>query len=165
MWAADDAKYTSGTNAPPAESAATGDGSPGRSTADPATVTFDKAKPELEKLSGRHSPFSGKATTTAKFSEPGDYVLHVTANDFLGRRRRRRGVLLDDRDGESVGYTLAIATKTRKHETVRYGITFMVSCFRGSARPFRRVLSGELHGRGSTTTMLIAIDERPSLRY
>ncbi len=29
-------------------------------------------------------PFRGKATTTARFSEPGDYVLHVTANDYSG---------------------------------------------------------------------------------
>jgi hypothetical protein len=29
-------------------------------------------------------PFSGKATTMAKFSEPGDYVLHITAMDYSG---------------------------------------------------------------------------------
>ena len=30
------------------------------------------------------APFSGKATTNVKFSEPGEYVLHVTANDYSG---------------------------------------------------------------------------------
>jgi hypothetical protein len=28
--------------------------------------------------------YRGKGTTTAKFSEPGEYILHVTANDFTG---------------------------------------------------------------------------------
>jgi hypothetical protein len=28
--------------------------------------------------------FSGKATTNVKFGEPGDYVLHVTVNDYSG---------------------------------------------------------------------------------
>ena len=31
-----------------------------------------------------NEPFSGKATTTARFSEPGEYVLHVIANDYSG---------------------------------------------------------------------------------
>ena len=50
-------------------------------------MTFDKAKPAVEKLpagEGATVPFSGKATTTVKFGEPGDYVLHVTANDYSG---------------------------------------------------------------------------------
>lgn len=29
-------------------------------------------------------PFSGKASTTATFDEPGEYMLHVTANDYSG---------------------------------------------------------------------------------
>jgi len=28
--------------------------------------------------------FRGKSSTTAIFSEPGDYVLHIVANDFSG---------------------------------------------------------------------------------
>jgi len=47
-------------------------------------VTFDNAKPEMEKLPGGGAPFSGKATTNVTFSEPGEYVLHVTANDYSG---------------------------------------------------------------------------------
>jgi hypothetical protein len=53
----------------------------------PGAVTFDKAKPAVEKLpagEGATVPFSGKATTTVKFSEAGDYVLHVIANDYSG---------------------------------------------------------------------------------
>jgi hypothetical protein len=78
----DDMKFTSGTNAPPAGS---------RSPVSmrwtmyrgPGAVTFDKARPEIEKVSGA-APFNGKADATAKFSEPGDYVLHATGNDYSG---------------------------------------------------------------------------------
>ena len=42
--------------------------------------------PEMETLSGGgvDVPFTGKAAATARFSEPGEYVLHVTANDYSG---------------------------------------------------------------------------------
>ena len=52
----------------------------------PGAVTFDKAKPEVEKLPAGtdNTAFSGKATTNVKFSEPGDYVLHLTVNDYSG---------------------------------------------------------------------------------
>ena len=30
-------------------------------------------------------PYSGHATTTVKFSEPGDYVLHIQINDYSGQ--------------------------------------------------------------------------------
>jgi hypothetical protein len=49
----------------------------------PGAVTFDKPRPDLAKQSGA-APYSGKAETTAKFSEPGDYVLHLTGNDYSG---------------------------------------------------------------------------------
>jgi hypothetical protein len=49
----------------------------------PGTVKFDKAKPEVETLTGK-AAFNGKATTTVTFSQPGDYELHVTANDASG---------------------------------------------------------------------------------
>lgn len=82
LWASDDAKYTSGNNAPlrnppPAVSLIWS------KYRGPGTVTFDKNKPEFEKLQGE-AAFSGKATTTVRFSEAGDYMLHVTANDFSG---------------------------------------------------------------------------------
>jgi hypothetical protein len=47
-------------------------------------VTFDSASPKFEKLAGETSPFSGRAAVTAKFSAPGEYMLHVTANDYSG---------------------------------------------------------------------------------
>ena len=33
---------------------------------------------------GLNVPFRGKATTTVTFSQPGEYVLHVNANDYSG---------------------------------------------------------------------------------
>lgn len=83
VWADDDTKYTSGTNAPMTtpKPPVTLRWSKYRG---PGTVTFDKAQPELEKLPAGSTAFSGKAVATAKFSEPGDYILHVTANDYSG---------------------------------------------------------------------------------
>jgi hypothetical protein len=86
IWVTDDMKYTSGTNAPMTTkrppvtlvwSKYRGSG----------LVTFDKAKPAVEPLAATgnaKAAFSGKATTNVKFSEAGDYVLHVTANDYSG---------------------------------------------------------------------------------
>jgi hypothetical protein len=83
LWASDDMKYTSGTNAPPAgsRSPVTVRWSKYRG---PGAVTFDKARPELQKLPGGTAPFNAKADATAKFAEPGDYVLHITGNDYSG---------------------------------------------------------------------------------
>jgi len=82
IWASDDLKYTSGTGAPPsgARTPVTVRLSKYRG---PGTVTFDKARPEIEKLPGG-APFNGKATVNATFGEPGDYVLHVVGNDYSG---------------------------------------------------------------------------------
>lgn len=82
-WAADDMKYTNGTSAPLSGNrpAVTMRWSKYRG---PGAVTFDKARPTLEKLPAGSSPFSGKSTATAKFAQPGDYVLHVTVNDYSG---------------------------------------------------------------------------------
>lgn len=44
----------------------------------PGTVKFDNAKPAIDKADG------GRATTTATFSAPGDYILRVQANDQSG---------------------------------------------------------------------------------
>ena len=86
VWLADDLKYTSGTSAPPsaARQPVTVSFSKYRG---PGGVTFDKAKPAPEKLAaseGAGGAYNGKATTTAKFSEPGDYLIHVIANDYSG---------------------------------------------------------------------------------
>jgi hypothetical protein len=83
IFAADDMKFTSGTNAPMSTPRP-----PVTLTVSkyrgPGTVTMAKPKPAVEKLSERAGAFSGKATATVTFSEPGEYVLHVIANDFSG---------------------------------------------------------------------------------
>jgi hypothetical protein len=85
IWADDDAKYTNNSSAPMRGSRApvTINWTKYRG---PGTVTFDKARPTLENLKGGavNVPYSGKGTTNAKFSEPGEYVLQVTANDYSG---------------------------------------------------------------------------------
>jgi len=93
LWATDDMKYTNGTSAPLTRErpAVTVRWSKYRG---PGTVTFDKARPDFEKLSQAEGMYSGHATTNATFSEAGDYVLHVTANDYSGDGgggRRRAG--------------------------------------------------------------------------
>lgn len=83
VWASDDAKYSSGSNAPQRNppppvilhwSKYRG----------PGTVTFDKTPPVFEKTDGS-AVFNGKATVVAKFSQPGEYLLHVDAEDLSGR--------------------------------------------------------------------------------
>jgi len=86
IWVTDDMKYTSGTNAPmtTARPPVTLVWSKYRG---PGPVTFDKARPVVEQLvatGNANAAFSGKATTNVKFSEAGEYVLHVTANDYSG---------------------------------------------------------------------------------
>ena len=83
VWAADDAKTFQGGKAP--------DTPPVTVTwskfRGPGAVTFANNKPAVEQAAGKWKPtpaFSGKATTTATFSEPGDYVLRVVANDWSG---------------------------------------------------------------------------------
>ena len=83
LWVADDAKTFQGGKAP--------DTPPVTVTwskyRGPGTVTFSNNKPAVEETPGKWKPtpaFSGKATTTATFSEPGDYVLRVVANDWSG---------------------------------------------------------------------------------
>ncbi len=84
-WVSDDAKYSSGSNTPmkdpppPVELTWSKFRGPG-------DVTFDKANPKMEVLEGGqvNQPFRGKATTSARFGAPGEYVLHVVANDYSG---------------------------------------------------------------------------------
>ena len=55
------------------------------SIAERATVTFVQDRPPVEKTEPKGgAKFSGKSTVTAKFSQPGDYVLHVIVNDYSG---------------------------------------------------------------------------------
>jgi hypothetical protein len=82
VWASDDAKYSSGSNAPQRN--------PPPAVIlhwtkyrGPGEVTFDKRNPIFEKIDGP-AVFNGKATVNAKFSAPGEYILHVTAEDYSG---------------------------------------------------------------------------------
>lgn len=86
LWADDDAKYSSGTNAPmrnpppPVEVHWSKFRGPG-------TVTFQPTDtPKLDVLKGGKvgEPFSGKGAVTAKFSEPGDYALLAMVTDYSG---------------------------------------------------------------------------------
>jgi hypothetical protein len=85
VWVQDDAKLTTSSGAPPKNL-----GLPvtlrWSKYRGPGEVTFSNARPALEKLTGGTPgvPFSGKATTTATFSAPGDYVLHIVLNDYSG---------------------------------------------------------------------------------
>jgi hypothetical protein len=48
-------------------------------------VTFDKVRPEVEKIESKDaSALSGKATRVVTFSEPVNCLLHVVANDYSG---------------------------------------------------------------------------------
>lgn len=85
LWVADDAKTFQGSK-PPDSPPVTVTWSKFRG---PGTVTFSNSKPAVEKGPGQWKTtpapvFTGKTTTTATFSEPGEYVLHVVANDWSG---------------------------------------------------------------------------------
>jgi hypothetical protein len=85
LWANDDAKYSSGTGAP-LRAARPPVAIVLSKYRGPGTVTFDKEKPELQAITGGavNEPYSGKGMATAKFGAPGDYMIHVTANDYSG---------------------------------------------------------------------------------
>jgi esterase len=51
----------------------------------PAKVVFANTKPAVvQEAANGGTVFSGEASTTATFSQPGEYVLHVVANDWSG---------------------------------------------------------------------------------
>jgi hypothetical protein len=86
VWASDDNKYTSGTNALREKL-----GDPVRLTwakyRGPGNVTFAARNPKVQVTSGGAKladPVSGKASTTATFEKPGEYWLELTANDYSG---------------------------------------------------------------------------------
>lgn len=85
VWVSDDAKFTSSSSARPK--------SPGPPVTlywvmyrGPAPVVFSTTRPGVQKLERPGSPaaFNGTSATSATFSEPGGYVLLVTANDYSG---------------------------------------------------------------------------------
>jgi len=85
LWADDDARYTSGANTPmrKAPPPVTLTLSKYRG---PGEVTFADAHPKMETLKGGKpdEAYSGRSSTTVRFSQLGDYMLHVTANDYSG---------------------------------------------------------------------------------
>lgn len=57
----------------------------------PGTVTLANPMPSVEPAPNSEAAgtaFSGKASTTATFSEPGEYMLYVVANDWTGKGGR-----------------------------------------------------------------------------
>jgi hypothetical protein len=79
----DDARYSSGANTPMSRPrpVVTLQVTKYRGA---GTLTIREPRPAVTGITGGKpfEPFSGKATTTVVFSEPGEYMLHVTANDF-----------------------------------------------------------------------------------
>ncbi len=84
-WVSDDAKFTSSSSAKPRDAGVpvTLRWIPYRA---PGRVVINEDRPVVHKIErpGVTAPFSGTATTTVTFAEPGDYVLLVTANDYSG---------------------------------------------------------------------------------
>jgi hypothetical protein len=86
-WVADDASVIPGATRP-ASPAVTLTWSKFRGQ---GTVSFSSDKPSIEPaefVSPPGSKFRGKATTTATFSQAGEYTLHLVANDWSGEGGR-----------------------------------------------------------------------------
>ena len=87
LWIGDDAKVYPGDK-PPLQPVVTLKWSKYRG---PGTVTFANARPAVEKTDDKKvvdAVFTGRSVTTATFSDPGEYVLHVVANDWSGEGGR-----------------------------------------------------------------------------
>lgn len=87
VWVADDARLIPGASRPRTpEVVLTWSKFRG-----PGQVTFGNTKPPVKAAEFTAPPdtaFHGTAVTTATFSEPGDYILHLTANDWSGEGGR-----------------------------------------------------------------------------
>ncbi len=83
VWVSDDAKFTSSSGARPKTLGppVTLKWIPYRA---PGRVSFSNERPAVEKIEREGFAFSGTATTMATFSEPGEYIVLVTANDYSG---------------------------------------------------------------------------------
>jgi hypothetical protein len=83
LWVADDASVAPGArrpSTPPVTISLSKYRGPG-------SVTFTPERPVAEKAEFKAPPiatFTGKVTTSAAFSEPGEYILRVVANDWSG---------------------------------------------------------------------------------
>jgi hypothetical protein len=85
IWADDDAQFSSGGNGPMNESRPILVPQVSKYRG-PGTITLGTKELRFETVSGGKplKPYSGHVTTTVKFSEPGDYVLHIQINDYSG---------------------------------------------------------------------------------
>jgi hypothetical protein len=84
VWVSDDDRFTSssGARSSKAASPVTVKWTLYRG---PGAVTFSSNRPAVEKTPARNGAvFSGKATTSVTFPQPGEYELHVVANDSSG---------------------------------------------------------------------------------
>jgi hypothetical protein len=85
FWVEDDGLYSSGSNAPVTASPRMVELVVGKYRG-PGQVTVAKDHEKLTTLKGGKAgePYAGRASTTVTFSVPGEYLLHVTANDLSG---------------------------------------------------------------------------------
>jgi hypothetical protein len=87
-WFTDDEKVTPGAK-PPKTPAVSASWSKFRG---PGPVEFDKERPAITEgplpAAPKGAMFTGKASTTATFAEPGDYILRLQANDWTGEGGR-----------------------------------------------------------------------------
>jgi len=86
-WVADDARLVPGMTRPKSPPVSVG----WTMFRGPVPVTFSEPHPAVEKavfMAPEKTEFSGKTTTSATFSEPGEYVLRVVANDWSGEGGR-----------------------------------------------------------------------------
>lgn len=82
-WVSDDAKTFPGAK-PPTTPAVEVVWEKYRGPADPKFANAHPPVERMERLQTKDHPFAGKATTQVTFTEPGDYVLEVTLNDWSG---------------------------------------------------------------------------------
>lgn len=82
VWLADDAHVIPGMQHPKTPAVTAG----WSKYRGPGEVTFSPNHPPVEKaeFQAPKTDFTGKATTTATFSEEGEYILRVVANDWTG---------------------------------------------------------------------------------
>lgn len=87
LWVADDASVVPGASRPKTTPVSL----TWSKYRGPGAVRFGNARPEAEAAEFTAPPgtaFHGKAVTAVTFTEPGDYILHVLANDWSGEGGR-----------------------------------------------------------------------------
>jgi hypothetical protein len=87
LWVADDASVAPGAITPKTPPVALS----WSKFRGPGIVSFSEERPVVEKADfdgPPHTAFHGKATTTATFSEAGEYILNALANDWSGEGGR-----------------------------------------------------------------------------